>query len=73
VKPDPMFKRAVIERFNHSPRTAKDPYAFAMLCIYEVKELFRAINDDGKPKERVESDRTREIQVELNRLNKKVE
>jgi hypothetical protein len=73
---DLTFKRAVIERFNHAPRSAKDPYAFAMLCIFEVRELFRAMEDEAKPVEPVEresSERSKQIQIRLDILNRKAD
>lgn len=67
---DPFFKRACIEHFVHNFRETNNPFTFAKKRMFEVQELFRAIDDHGKPKERQESDRTREVQIELDRLNR---
>jgi hypothetical protein len=63
------FEQAVILHFVQNFRETTNVYQLAERRIFEVRELFRALAESEKPRERPESDRTREVRVTLEKLN----
>ena len=73
---DPTFKQAVIQHFIQNYRQTNNPYAFARQRIGEIREAFRALSDEEKNEtrpidNRPDSEHTRDVRLELDRLNGK--
>lgn len=72
---DPIFKQAVIDHFIANYKQTNNPEAFAAMRKGEIDALFRVL-DRADPEvrpvdNRPDSDHTRDVQLELDRLNRK--